>query len=264
MIETIHRIERKRLGFGDVEVRSEDFVAVEEPLEIRLNGEALSVTMRTPGNDFDLVRGFLYTEQIIHRPEDILSIQVISENVVGVTVPKGILEGKCWVRNFYASSSCGVCGKASIEQLKITRPIVESKFRIGLQILLEIPSDMRRSQEAFDQTGGLHATVIFDDRGAIQILKEDVGRHNAVDKAIGWSMMKRKLPLSDLGLFVSGRVSFEIMQKAIAAGIPIVGAISAPSSLAIRLANEYHVTLVGFVRNGSLNVYYDEGRIAHE
>ncbi len=240
------------------ELHRNDFLVVEEPLEIRLNGQALSVTMRTPGEDKELVRGFLYTEQIIQKLEEILMCESTAPNIVEVRVPEAILEGKCWLRNFYASSSCGVCGKASIDQLKITRPVAKSSFCIELGHLYNVPTRMRKAQKIFEQTGGLHGAALFDSFGEIVTLREDVGRHNAVDKVIGWAMVSKKIPISDFGLFVSGRTSFEIMQKAIAAGISLVAAVSAPSSLAVELAREYRVTLLGFVRGKSLNVYADE------
>jgi len=250
------------------EFPSNDQLVSEEPLEMRLNGEALAVTMRTPGDDFELVRGFLYTEQIVNRPEEILGLERPGNgakeshtNVVSATVPPKILEGKCWLRNFYASSSCGVCGKASIEQLRLTRPIIESSFRVGVERLYQVVGRMRKLQALFNQTGGLHAAALFNERGEVVVVREDVGRHNAVDKVVGWAMESYQVPVRDLGLFVSGRSSFEIVQKAIAAGIPFVGAISAPSSLAVSLAKEYRVTLAGFVRGETCSVYSEPDRI---
>lgn len=267
MAERITTAKRTQLSSGQAALASVDQLVVEEPLEIRLNGEALSVTMRTPGDDFALVRGFLFTEGIVSGGQDIQAIQYVNENpvnqgnIVSVAVPSKILEGKCWRRNFYASSSCGVCGKASIEQLQIKRPKIESQFMIKIEKLYLVPNQMREAQAVFEETGGLHAAALFDSKGKILCVCEDVGRHNAVDKVIGWAMENMTLPLKDMGLFVSGRTSFEIMQKAISAGIPLVGAVSAPSSLAVQLANEYGVTLAGFVRERSLSIYAGEERI---
>jgi FdhD protein len=253
-------IRRTRFENG-IEKVHEDWLAIEEPLEIRLNGQALSITMRTPGNDLDLTRGFLITEQIVSTPAQILDLEVISENIVSAQVPPEILQKKCWVRNFYASSSCGVCGKSSIDQLKIHSPVIQSDFSISRSQFLQVPNQMRGSQQLFERTGGLHAAVLFNSEGGMLALREDVGRHNAVDKVIGWAASAMGLPIREAGLFVSGRTSFEILQKAIAAGIPLVGAVSAPSSLAVRLAREYHVTLAGFVRGDTFNLYSDHGQI---
>lgn len=240
---------------------AEDVLAAEEPLEIRLNGEALSVTMRTPGQDEDLVGGFLWTEQILDEPADLLGLATVSPNVVDARVAPRVLEGKCWLRNFYASSSCGVCGKASIEQLRISRPIVASPLRVAAELLWSLPERMRARQEVFERTGGLHAAALFDAAGELLCLREDVGRHNAVDKVVGWALAEGRLPLGEAILLVSGRTSFEILQKAIAAGIPLLAAVSAPSSLAVRLAEDFGVTLVGFLRGRNMNVYAHGGRI---
>ena len=260
-------------------VIAEDFVAIEEPLEIQICSErsdhsaakSLSITMRTPGNDHDLATGFLFTESIIKKDSDIQSIESVGEvdqingeqNIVRVTLDKSVdLEMDKLTRHFYTTSSCGVCGKSSIEALENEGCKVNtSKFSIAKSELLELPQKLRDTQISFDKTGGLHAAGIFSSDGEIMLAREDVGRHNAVDKVIGSLYRENKLPANNLGLIVSGRTSFELMKKTIVAGIPLIVAISAPSSLAINLAKEYDVTLVGFLRGESFNIYSGKQRI---
>jgi FdhD protein len=261
------------IGKGS-EQRRDDAVAIEEPLEIRLElasevggGRALAVTMRTPGNDPELAVGFLHGEGIVHSAEDILEVGPCGNdgNTVRVLLREGItVETKRLERNFYTTSSCGLCGKASIEaamrSVSLTR-VPEGTIQITPAALLTLPGRMRQAQATFDATGGLHASAIFNSRGELRMLREDVGRHNALDKVIGASLLAGALPLHDCVLILSGRASFELLQKAMAAQIPIVAAIGAPSTLAVDLANTCGITLVGFLRDGSFNVYTHGGRL---
>jgi FdhD protein len=249
----------------------EDRVTVEEPLEIRVGAQTLAVTMRTPGHDFDLAAGWLLTEGIVRRPEEIVRLEHCREvrspeeegNVVIVraTAPAGDAVDRAR-RILVTSSSCGLCGKGSIESVRGRFPPVASPARISPEVLRALPEKLRRAQTAFGETGGLHGAGIFDLEGALLASREDVGRHNAVDKVIGHLFREGRLPLSETVLLVSGRASFEIVQKAVAAGIPIVAAVSAPSSLAIDLARESRVALVGFLRDGGFNLYSEEERLA--
>ena len=250
-----------------------DTVAAEEPLEIRLAGAPLAVTMRTPGDDFDLVHGFLATEGVITRHDDVAGLRYCDSvdadgrntyNVVdvdlapGVPVPDTGLE-----RNFYTSSSCGVCGKASIDAIrtKTAFDVAADDARVRLEVLLALPDRLRAEQQVFEKTGGLHAAGLFTAEGALGALREDVGRHNAVDKVIGDAVRAGRLPMTGHVLMVSGRASFELTQKAAMAGIPVLAAVSAPSSLAVELAREVGVTLVGFLRGDGCNVYTHPERI---
>ncbi|CCG05088.1 formate dehydrogenase formation protein [Blastococcus saxobsidens DD2] len=250
-----------------------DAVAAEEPLEIRLNGTPLAVTMRTPGDDFDLVHGFLATEGVIGGPGDVAGLRYCDSvdaegrntyNVVdvdlaaGVPVPDTGLE-----RNFYTSSSCGVCGKASIDAIrtKTAFDIAADALRLPLEVLLVLPERLRAEQQVFAKTGGLHAAGLFAADGRLVALREDVGRHNAVDKVIGDGVRHGRLPLAGHVLMVSGRASFELTQKAAMAGIPVLAAVSAPSSLAVELAREVGITLVGFLRGDGCNVYTHQERL---
>jgi FdhD protein len=245
-----------------------DTVAAEEPLEIRLDGTPLAVTMRTPGHDFDLVHGFLATEGVITSPADIAALRYCDSvdaegrntyNVVdGVEAPDTALD-----RNFYTSSSCGVCGKASIDAIrtKTAYDVAADALRLPLEVLLALPDRLRAAQEVFDKTGGLHAAGLFTAAGDLVALREDVGRHNAVDKVIGDGVREGRLPLAGHVLMVSGRASFELTQKAAMAGIPVLAAVSAPSSLAVELAREVGITLVGFLRGDGCNVYTHQERL---
>lgn len=254
----------------------EDVLAVEEPLEIRLGGTSFAVTMRTPGHDFDLVAGFLVSEGIIWEPEQLVSLRfcagededgVQTFNVVEAQLrPDVVLPEKG--RTFYTSSSCGICGTDSIEAVhKSSRhPVTAEPAALPAALLACLPDRLRESQELFERTGGVHAAGLFRvtaDGGAdLLCLREDVGRHNAVDKVVGWALREKLLPLSGMVLQVSGRASFELVQKAAMAGIPVLAAVSAPSSLAVELAEDSGITLVGFSRGTSLNVYSGIQRIS--
>ena len=257
-----------------------DQVAAEEPLEIRVGFQApsgytaksVSITMRTPGHDEELAAGFLFTEGIVTRHADIVDISRCGPpapdsgnvNVVRVDLNDAVqVDLDRLQRNFYTTSSCGVCGKSSLDALHATRaePVRGDGFRVSQPILSELPHKLRARQRTFDDTGGLHAAAAFDSQGEIRITREDVGRHNAVDKVVGALLLDGKLPARDCGLLVSGRASFELVQKALIAGMPILTAVSAPSSLAVRLAKEFDVTLVGFLRGDTFNVYTGGERI---
>jgi FdhD protein len=236
------------------EGRETDSVAVEEPLEIRINGEPVAVTMRTPGHDEELALGFCLTEGLAPRaaelPPDLAANTV---NVEADRVPEA--------RNFYTSSSCGVCGKGALEAVAVEAPRVSSDLSVGLDLVTGLPRRLRDAQAAFDVTGGLHATGLFTAEGDLVCAREDVGRHNAMDKVLGWAFGADELPLSRAILCVSGRLSFELVQKAAVAGCPILVAVGAPSSLAVELAADRRVTLCGFVRDGRANVYTEPWRI---
>jgi FdhD protein len=257
------RIIRVREGAS---VEAPDVLAAEEPLEIRLGGEQVAVTMRTPGNDTELAVGFLVGEGIV-RPADVGGVvECRSEDgdggVADVQLRPGARPSAGWQRNFYATSSCGICGKASIEAVRQAAPAVGDGPVVDGSTVLGLPGTLRAEQSVFDRTGGLHAAGLFGADGTLRVLREDVGRHNAVDKVTGRSALDGRLPLSDGLLLVSGRSSFEIIQKALLAGIPFVAAVSAPSSLAVRLARESNMTLVGFLRPGGFNIYAGPERVA--
>ncbi|QYH36733.1 formate dehydrogenase accessory sulfurtransferase FdhD [Salinibacterium sp. M195] len=257
-----------RLTVGATSSVKEDFLAVEEPLEIRVGGRALAVTMRTPGNDYDLAAGFLVSEGVISRGDQFVAARYCADatvadqntyNVLDVTLaadvppPDPSLE-----RNFYTTSSCGVCGKASIEMVSTQSAyeVADDPVRIDPEVLITFPEKLRAEQAVFEKTGGLHAAGLFDGvTGKLLVLREDVGRHNAVDKVIGWAAKENLLPLRGTVLMVSGRASFELTQKAKMAGIPVLAAVSAPSSLAVELAAEVGMTLVGFLRGNSMVIY---------
>lgn len=246
-----------------------DVLAVEAPLEIRLAGCSVAVTMRTPGHDFDLATGFLYSEGIIRESADIGSIAYCppedpstENNIVNVNpTDPSLVDPSRWQRNFYATSSCGVCGKASIDAVRLQAQPISSNFRVTPTALYRLGDALREGQEVFGQTGGLHAAGLFDLDGRLLILKEDVGRHNAVDKVIGEGLRLSQLPFTDRVLMVSGRASFEVVQKALMAGVPVVAAVSAPSSLAVELAEESGMTLLGFMRTARFNVYTGHQRV---
>jgi len=260
-----------------------DSVAVEEPLEVRLaystpDGRAtrsISITMRTPGNDAELAAGFLVSESIVRQSSDIASIESCgppapdsgNHNVVrvelgpDVSVDLGRLQ-----RHFYTTSSCGVCGKTSLDALRAVGvgPLSDNRASFDRDTLTSIPSRLRESQATFDKTGGLHAAAAFNSNGDLIVTMEDVGRHNAVDKVVGALLLSGRLPAADLGLMVSGRASFELMQKALVAGMPLLAAVSAPSSLAVQLASDFDMTLVGFLRGDTFNIYSGEQRIRYD
>jgi FdhD protein len=277
---------------GQTSLQVLDSLAIEEPLEIqitygprRLRGtRSISVTMRTPGNDIDLAAGFLMTEGVIRDPNDITQItndgnslsednppaQVISslklgskQNVVRVELGTDVEVNVANLqRNFYATSSCGICGKASLLALRtVCPPRTKNSFGVDAQLLYDLPGRLRASQGVFDRTGGLHAAGIFDSTGNLSALREDVGRHNAVDKLIGSEFLADRTPLRDRLLLLSGRASFELLQKALMAGIPMVVAVGAPSSLAVQVAKEFDISLVGFLREDHFNIYHGKERI---
>ena len=254
-------------------VRRPDTVTTEEPLELRVGARALAVTMRTPGDDFDLAIGFLLTEGLIAAADDVAAVKHCRDegedgkatyNVVDVALRPGVrLPDVSLERSFYTTSSCGVCGKASIDAVRVRSSYDVRADRTPLlpQMLLRLPAALRERQKVFDRTGGLHAAGLFSADGVLLAVREDVGRHNAVDKLVGWAAREQRLPLTGCVLMVSGRASFELTQKALMAGIPCLAAVSAPSSLAVELATDSGMTLVGFLRPPKMTVYAEPGRI---
>jgi FdhD protein len=259
----------------------DDAVAIEEPLEIRLaysqpDGrraeQSISVTMRTPGDDGELAAGFLFTEGIVRAADDIASIGPCGPpasngliNVVRVELAENVaVDLNRLERHFYTSSSCGVCGKSSLEAVAVQGryDIHSVDMRVSAEVLGRLPDALRAQQVTFEATGGLHASGLFDARGAVLLAREDVGRHNALDKLVGHALLEDMLPLSGCGVVVSGRASFELLQKAMMAGVPVLAAVGAPSSLAIELAREFGMTLVGFLKPGQFNVYARPDRVA--
>lgn len=255
-----------------------DAVTVEEPLELRVNGSPLTVTMRTPGSDIELVHGFLLSEGVIRDPSDVTLARycegaVVSGesgfdentyNVIDVTLAPGVAPPTAeMARSFFTSSSCGVCGKASIELLRgrTSWPVHDDETQWPAELIAALPDKLRTEQRSFDKTGGLHAAGLYGATGELLAVREDVGRHNAVDKVIGWALLSGRLPAAGCVLMVSGRASFELTQKALMAGIPCLSAVSAPSSLAIETAADAGMTLVGFVRGTRLNVYSRPDRV---
>ncbi|WP_203825266.1 formate dehydrogenase accessory sulfurtransferase FdhD [Actinoplanes palleronii] len=260
------------LGAPSGEVRRRpDELAAEEPLEIRVRKQPLAVTMRTPGHDIDLAMGFLLSEGMIHAAEDVTTAQLCAGtdtpntyNVVDIVLGAHVPPPETDVsRNFYTTSSCGVCGKASIDAVR-TRSrydVTADPLRVPATTLAELPDRLRAVQRTFDRTGGLHAAGLFTAAGELLVVREDVGRHNAVDKVIGWALREGRLPLTGHVLMVSGRASFELTQKAWMAGLPMLAAVSAPSTLAAELADEAGMTLVGFLRGQTMNVYAGAERV---
>src|ERR687890_735407 len=263
---------------GKMRVRP-DTLATEEPMEIRLisGGErqTVAVTMRTPGADFELAAGFLYGEGIVKGSDDITRISYCVDadldaaqqyNIVNVELRGGReYDLRPLERHFYTTSACGVCGKASLEQLELRGcPVIPPGPEVAPEKIYALPKKLREEQGLFDATGGLHAAALFDREGELVALREDVGRHNATDKLVGWALLEGRLPLSDHIVMVSGRSSFEILQKCLTAGVPIVCAISAPSSLAVDVARQFDMTLVGFLREGKFNVYAGFERVRIE
>src|SRR4028118_1656895 len=253
-----------------------DALATEEPMEIRLlTGAArqtVAVTMRTPGADFELAAGFLYGEGIVSSPDDIAKISYCVDsdidaeqqyNIVNVELRGGReYDLRSLERHFYTTSACGVCGKASLEQLELRGcPVIPPGPEVSAGTIYSLPEKLREAQGLFDATGGLHAAALFDKDGGLLALREGVGRHNATDKLVGWALLEGRLPLTDHVVMVSGRSSFEILQKCLTAGVPIVCAISAPSSLAVDVARQFGMTLIGFLRGNRFNVYSGFGRI---
>lgn len=240
-----------------------DLVAVEEPLEVRLEGKPVAVTMRTPGDDLDLVAGFLLTEGVIDGADDIVAMAHVDDpgapqgNTVDVRLSPGVPAGRREraVRELFASSSCGICGKASLDRVHLLAPPLSGHVELVPAVLFGLGARLRAGQAAFEHTGGLHAAALFTPEGELEALREDVGRHNAVDKVIGWRLRQDRVPVAGRILVVSGRAGFEIVQKAWMAGVPALVAVGAPSSLAIDLARQAGMTLVGFLRDGRYNRY---------
>lgn len=250
-------------------VSGPDVLAREEPLEIRVNGQSIAVTMRTPGQDTELAAGFLWTERLIERPESLISIghcpgktEEERDNIVLAYIDGASDAFEAgWQRNFAATSSCGICGKASIAAVRQAAEPIRSDVRVATDVLHGLPSALRELQDTFDRTGALHAAGLFNREGELILLREDVGRHNAVDKVVGAALFRGMLPLENSLVLVSGRAGFEIVQKCLLASVPIVAAVGAPSSLAVELAEESGMTLVGFLRDYSMNVYTGAERI---
>jgi FdhD protein len=249
------QVEVVRLPDGRTET---DEVAAEEPLEIRVNGEPVAVTMRTPGHDEELALGFCLSEGIGPRSASLPAD--LAANTVDVDAPG--FDPARLARSFYTTSSCGVCGKGALEAIAVEAPRVESDLTVAAALVAALPDRLRTRQEAFAATGGLHATGLFDDAGELLALREDVGRHNAMDKVIGWAFGEGLLPLGRSILCVSGRLSFELVQKAAVAGCPLLVAVGAPSTLAVDLARDRGITLCGFVRDGRTNVYTEPWRVS--
>jgi FdhD protein len=261
-----------RLG-GSVEVERPDTLVVEEPLEIRVGGRALAITMRTPGSDMELAAGFLVSEGVVAHPDDVVSQRycagatsegVNTYNVLDVALAPGVAPPDPSIeRAFYTTSSCGLCGKASLQAVRTTArwSVAEDPLAVTAGLLSSLPDRLREAQQVFDRTGGLHAAALFTAGGDLLVLREDVGRHNAVDKVVGWALHNDQLPLRGTVLLVSGRASFELVQKAWMAGVPLLAAVSAPSSLAVDLAEEAGMTLVGFLRGQTMNVYARSDRV---
>lgn len=266
-----------RMTVGEIPQILRDSLAGEEPLELRVGGKSLAVTMRTPGADFDLAAGFLVSEGVITRTEELVTMRycagkdengVNSFNVLDLALADGVAPpDESVARTFFTTSSCGLCGKASIDAVR-TRSAFEvhgDELRVTTTFLTSLPARLREAQEVFEKTGGLHAAALFDgETGELLVLREDVGRHNAVDKVVGWALREGRLPLRGTILLVSGRASFELVQKAVMAGIPMLCAVSAPSSLAVDLAEESNITLVGFLRDPSMVVYAGADRVQED
>lgn len=261
-----------RIG-PDARVSQADLLAAEEPLEIRVGGRALAVTMRTPGHDVELAHGFLLTEGVIGGVADVTTARYCDSfdaqgrntyNVLDVNLAAGVAPPQPGVeRNFYTTSSCGVCGKASLDAVRLRSRWLPhaDPVEIDAAVLARLPDELRRHQRVFDRTGGLHAAGLFTADGTMVVVREDVGRHNAVDKVLGHALLAGAVPVRAGVLVVSGRVSFELVQKAVMAGVPVLAAVSAPSSLAVELAEESGLTVAGFVRDGSMNLYTRADRI---
>lgn len=259
---------------GDRQFSREDVVAVEEPLEIQLCSSAaagsaaksISITMRTPGDDAELALGFLFSEAILTSPGQVAAVGHVGQpdpdsgmqNIVRVELQADVqVDLSRLERHFYTTSSCGVCGKASLDALRVAgqRPLTDVNTAFSRNVIVTMPDKLREKQQVFSKTGGLHAAAIFDPDGEIALVREDVGRHNAVDKVIGALLTQNRLPAHNFGLLVSGRASFELMQKALVAGLPLLAAVGAPSSLAVQLAKEFDMTLIGFLKGGNFNIY---------
>jgi FdhD protein len=272
---TVTRTRLTAVELGDGRRRTADALATEEPMEIRVDAPGLeqrrvAVTMRTPGHDFELAAGFLFTEGIVAAQTDVRSVRYCDVpreeqqyNVVTVDLRRPY-DPELLQRNFYTTSSCGICGKASLDSISVRCAPVAAGPEVAESVVVALPDRLREAQRVFDRTGGLHAAGLFDTAGTLLELREDVGRHNAVDKLVGRALLAGELPLSERVLMVSGRLSFEIVQKAAVAGIPIVCAVSAPSSLAVDTGRRFGMTLVGFLRGSRFNIYTNAERIAAE
>jgi len=282
-LRQVKEISMRRI-MGSADLEQTDFLAAEDPLEIQVDGKSIAVVMRTPGEDRELAAGFLVTEGLIHHAEDLLAIRyrphcllspnhihpgsgpaspdILEGNVIDVRLkdPESI-DLKKLTRHVFTSSSCGICSKSSIAAVRQQFPPVDDNCEVDPQVLFDLPQVLAAAQQTFQQTGGLHACALFDLAGELQVLREDVGRHNALDKVVGWSLLAGRLPLREHILVLSGRTSFEMMQKALAAGVPIVAAISAPSTLAAEFARESGQTLVGFLRGARMNIYAGANRV---
>jgi FdhD protein len=275
----VRRLTVPRPGAGGCAVRPEDradLLAAEEPLGIRVDGAALTMTMRTPGDDIELAAGFLVSEGVVGSAADIATMKVCDGttcghpdhdqpgNIVDVTLAAGVSIPAGARRSFLTTSACGVCGKASVQDICVQPrfPVTGDPARVSPDVLAGLPDRLRDAQRVFSRTGGLHAAGLFSAAGEPLVIREDVGRHNAVDKVVGWALLRDQLPLAGCILLVSGRASFELVQKAALAGVPVLAAVSAPSSLAVDLAGEAGLTLVGFLRGASMNVYAGAHRIA--
>ena len=262
-------IEILRHGANGERQKVKDVVSTEEPLEIRIRGQGIAISMRTPGNDRELAVGFAISEGLIKQPDQLIEVAHCRrdeaehpENIINLFLDANT---SCDLdklsRHVFANSSCGICGKASLESIRENWPSIQSDFTVRAQQLITYPDRLHHVQSEFRQTGGLHAAALFTQEGSLICVREDVGRHNAVDKVIGWSLLEGRFPLTDHLLLVSSRASFEIMQKALAARVPFVAAVSAPSSLAIQFAEENQQTLVGFLRETGFNIYSHQQRI---
>ncbi|QHC69759.1 formate dehydrogenase accessory sulfurtransferase FdhD [Rathayibacter sp. VKM Ac-2801] len=273
MSRSVARTRLTAVRADDPPRRREDVLAVEEPLEIRVGGRRFSVTMRTPGDDFDLVAGFLVSEGVLTESEQLAAMRYCASgsgpgentyNVVDASVRGGreavLLERE---RSVYTTSSCGVCGLASLEAVATDSAwsVAEDGLRVERELLVSLPDRLREAQAVFERTGGVHAAGLFDADGSLLALREDVGRHNAVDKVVGWGLRTGRLPLRGTLLQVSGRASFELVQKAVMAGIPLLAAVGAPSSLAVDLARDSGLTLIGFSRGSGFNLYAGDARL---
>ena len=247
--------------------RTQDYLAVEEPLEIRIGDTPISVTMRTPGHDAELAAGFLFTEGIITSPRELRKVGNVQSAAAGNTISAKLdtdqdTPVEQLQRNFFAASSCGICGKATIDAVRVRGIKPPNRdFKTSADFLCSLPDKLRESQAVFGRTGGLHAAAAFSASGELLALREDIGRHNAVDKVVGWALLNDRIPLSECVLMVSGRGGFEIVQKALVAGIPIVASVSAPSSLAVQMARELGMTLIGFLRGRRFVIYSGDNRI---
>src|SRR5215470_1766730 len=271
MAEAFHGVGVTRIRAG-VRIDDEDRAATEEPLEVRLHNKPFAVIMRTPGADRELAAGFLLAEGVLKSADDLGTLEYCTdpgaehpENIINASLMNGSADALDRLladrRNVTTNSSCGMCGRLTIDSLRADAPALVVPWTISADTLVEIPDRLRRAQSVFEETGGLHAAGLFTREGRLETVAEDVGRHNAVDKVIGRMLMQERLPLTGSLLFVSGRTSFEIVQKAFLAGIPVVAAVSAPSSLAIDLADECGITLIGFLRGSNFNIYAHPERV---